>query len=193
MEKTGLNQAVQFVADNVDHNTGTIDGRGTFHGMGIIASITPASNVKRQIPRVVASTEDVNAVGKIRIHYFNQHGIRNSMLTFSDLDNMSSVDDPTCMLDFFMKLRRPMSKVMPSWSGVMQTVQTGFHTGKSSVIFLPMIDLNPSDMSCVYSTLQFVCNQAEKLNVKPVLTFDQPLYWKAQQIVCSEAAEDNVK
>ena len=28
----------QFVGDNVDHNTDTLDGKGTFHGMGIIAS-----------------------------------------------------------------------------------------------------------------------------------------------------------
>ena len=28
----------QFIADNVDHNTATLDGSGTFHGMGILAS-----------------------------------------------------------------------------------------------------------------------------------------------------------
>jgi len=30
----------QWVADNVDHNSCTIDGRGSFHGMGIIAVST---------------------------------------------------------------------------------------------------------------------------------------------------------
>jgi hypothetical protein len=34
---------VQYVADNADHNLCTLDGKGTFHGMGIIAAITPAS------------------------------------------------------------------------------------------------------------------------------------------------------
>lgn len=28
-----------FVADNVDHNIATLDGRGTFHGMGVIPVI----------------------------------------------------------------------------------------------------------------------------------------------------------
>ena len=32
----------QYVADNVDHNIRTLDGNDTFHGMGIIASVTPA-------------------------------------------------------------------------------------------------------------------------------------------------------
>ena len=30
----------QFVADNVDHNVATLDGKGTFHGMGIISIST---------------------------------------------------------------------------------------------------------------------------------------------------------
>ena len=33
---------LQYVADNVDHNVNTLDGYNTFHGMGIIAAITPA-------------------------------------------------------------------------------------------------------------------------------------------------------
>ena len=33
----------QWVADNVDHNTITLDGLNTFHGMGIIAASTPLS------------------------------------------------------------------------------------------------------------------------------------------------------
>ena len=33
---------LQYVADNVDHNANTLDGYNIFHGMGIIAAITPA-------------------------------------------------------------------------------------------------------------------------------------------------------
>ena len=36
---------MQYVADNVDYNSRTLDGTGTFHGMGIIATITPGTNV----------------------------------------------------------------------------------------------------------------------------------------------------
>ena len=40
-----LNQEsiLKFSADNVDHNLCTIDGHNTFHGMGMIASITNGS------------------------------------------------------------------------------------------------------------------------------------------------------
>ena len=32
---------MQYFADNIDHNIQTIDGHGTFHGMGIITCIIP--------------------------------------------------------------------------------------------------------------------------------------------------------
>ena len=35
-------QCLQYVADNVDHNIATLDGHGTFHGMGIISIVTPS-------------------------------------------------------------------------------------------------------------------------------------------------------
>ena len=39
---------IQYVADNVDHNICTLDGHGTFHGMGIIAAITLEEKHKEQ-------------------------------------------------------------------------------------------------------------------------------------------------
>lgn len=32
---------VLFEVDNVDHNLRTIDGKGTFHGIGMVAALTP--------------------------------------------------------------------------------------------------------------------------------------------------------
>lgn len=76
---------------------------------------------------------------------------------------------------------------------MMQMVQDGDHPGKSSFIFLPMIDLSASDVSCIYSTLKFVCCQALKNNVAPIVTFDQPLYIKALAIISSETVDNDLK
>ena len=48
---------VQYLADNIDHNVWTMDGLivNTFHGMGIIASVTPGT--KRRDP-VICDTWD---------------------------------------------------------------------------------------------------------------------------------------
>jgi hypothetical protein len=53
---------LQFVADNVDHNVRTLDGHGTFHGMGIIACTTPGSNVSSPIPRTNISRSDLSDI-----------------------------------------------------------------------------------------------------------------------------------
>ena len=42
---------IQYIADNVDHNTRTLDGHGTFHGMGMVVTITPNTKVSRQISK----------------------------------------------------------------------------------------------------------------------------------------------
>ena len=52
-ETTDMKHTVQFVADNVDHKqfAATIDGQNTFHGMGMIAVVTPGVSKPKKIPR----------------------------------------------------------------------------------------------------------------------------------------------
>jgi len=65
----------------------------------------------------------------------------------------------------------------------MQHVCTGNNT-VSAVSVLPLIDLNLSDINCIFSTLVFIQQQAEKLSITtPCVTFDQPLWVKAVDII----------
>ena len=59
---------LQHVADNVDHNLRTIDGLNTFHGMGIIAMVSPRVTTKRPVPKVTLSSSQVIEVGRIETH-----------------------------------------------------------------------------------------------------------------------------
>ena len=61
---------VQYAADNVDHNTCTLDGYNTFHGMGMIAAITPGTSSRQKIPRVSVIADELAAVGKVNIQQF---------------------------------------------------------------------------------------------------------------------------
>ena len=55
---------------------------------------------------------------------------------------------------------------------------------KESIDFLPIIDLDPNDETCIYSTLQFVIREAARLGIPtPCITFDQPLWQKATGII----------
>jgi len=61
------------------------------------------------------------------------------------------------------------------------------HSGVTVTSFLPMIDLNPTSYSCVYTTLMFISNVAKRLNVKnPIVTFDQCLWIKAMEVICAD-------
>ena len=63
---------------------------------------------------------------------------------------------------------------------------------KSTITFLPIIDLNPNDESCIYSTLLFVIEQAKRMRIPvPCVTFDQALWLKAYCII-EEAGLDIV-
>lgn len=52
-------QFIQYAADNVDHNTVTLDGKGTFHGMGIIGAVTPGTKSADVIVKAKTSMSDV--------------------------------------------------------------------------------------------------------------------------------------
>ena len=43
-----------------------------------------------------------------------------------------------------------------------------------------------SDHSCIYSTMLFVNKLTEKHGIDPILTFDQPLFWKSMEIKLHE-------
>lgn len=58
-------------------------------------------------------------------------------------------------------------------------IQQGEYPGKTNIDFLPIIDMPPSDQSCIYSTLKFILHEASRYNRTAVITFDQPLYWKS--------------
>ena len=54
-------------------------------------------------------------------------------------------------------------------------------------------DMDPTDMSCIYSTLHFVAAESHRQGTTPMLTFDQPLYWKAKTIIVHEKEGSELK
>ena len=185
------NSFMQFAADNVDHNVRTLDGLNTFHGMGMLATVTPGLQQKRAVPKIKVSEEDIISTGRIQIHFYNARPTM-SHIQYRSLPLAHAIDDTVAidLLQYASVLFKPMR---PSWSGVMQAAHTGTHPGKSSTVFLPMINMDPTDLSCIYSTLKFICAQADRFDATPVITFDQPLWFKALTIVQNEPADSEIK
>ena len=185
-------QFVQYAADNVDHNTRTLDGHNTFHGMGMIAVVTPGTKFSRNVARRKVTSEEISATGKVEIHPCGPRQV-NVEIKYKDLA-LVRAEDPTANLDILWKTSLLFGNPRPSWTGMMQLVHQGRHQGKSSVMFLPMIDMNPSDVTCVSSTLHFVSEHAKQHSIaNPIVTFDQPLWLKAFNIIQTEPANSDLR
>ena len=55
-----------------------------------------------------------------------------------------------------------------------------------------MIDMNPSDRTCIYSTLSYLSGLAAKYGMPAVVTFDQPLFRKAAEIM-NDSDDSSIK
>ena len=144
-------QFVQYVADNVDHNIKTLDGNNTFHGMGVIAAITPEIKKSNAILRVKVTPRDIAAVGRVPIQFHKDESLGMTTVTYEKLHSFK-VKDLTALLDVLWKSSVMFGSPRPAWSRMMQLVHRGRHPGKSSVMFVAMIDMNPNDITCIFHT-----------------------------------------
>lgn len=191
-----VGEFTQFVGDNFDHNIKTLDGHGTFHGMGIIsATVRQQSTLQKsnhRVPRLkLRKAGDATSIRRVRIASFNMCSDA-SKLTELKLNSIMALKQPFILprtinlmhLWHIGGLLSPDNHPRPNWSGYMQKVCVGEHPGVSCVEMLSLIDLNPSDQDCIYSTLLFIHDQATALGLPTAcITFDQPLYIKAVDIV----------
>ena len=172
----------------MDHNTATLSGKGTFHGMGIICtSNKPLQGHFGHVPRLkerMKADTFIEKRGVNIIPYYKSSEVGLKKLNFSPLKHLLSVPiiPPEVNYDFIWHCGwfcHSESKSRPNWSGYMQCATNIIPEtkNKSTIHFLPIIDLSPSSERCIYSTLLFIIDQAKKIGVQtPSNTFDQPLW-----------------
>ena len=187
---------VTFVADNVDDDTITLDGKGTFHGMGVLAIITNKTQSKKKIlpirPKKLVKVDQLVKEKGIPILSYdlpNQRGL-DSVIFKPYEELLSAVLAPTeFSYDALWQAAGLFSSAdepRPNWNGFMQEIITGQHPPKSKTVMLPIIDLDPKNESCVYSVLKFIISQSKRLGVKtPTVTFDQQLWIIALEIIAA--------
>ena len=96
----------------------------------------------------------------------------------------SSPEDFLWQYSWFFK--DPLS----SCSGTRQHIHSHIplkHARKASITLLPIINLMPNDMNCIFSTLKSVSNLACSLGKPTIKIFDQSLFWKASTVIQNKA------
>ena len=53
--------------------------------------------------------------------------------------------------------------------------------------------MNPGDKTCILSTLDYLCSLLSKYNMPTIITFDQPLFWKASEIMNAVTDDSPIK
>ena len=114
-------QSVQYVADNVDHNIRTLDGNDTFHGMGMITTVTPGVRSNNRISRIKVSLLDLAAIERVPIQFHKEDSAGMMAIVYEKLYKMKA-QDPTANLDILWKTSILFRFSRPSWSGMMQFV-----------------------------------------------------------------------
>ena len=132
------------------------------------------------------------SVGLINIHNFISEKDRDHFMSYEQLP-VNNTKEPYTGMDILWKASLLLKIPRPLWSGFMQMVHKGEHPRDSSVMFLPMIDMDPNDLTCIYSTLTFVSSHARRHNRTAIITFDQPLWWKAHTLVESQPENSDLR
>ena len=188
----------QYVCDNADYNIRTLDGNNTFHSMGIIKCVTPPkvdyklANIprKKHIGNGCFYNIDI-------IVYIKEKKVGLSSIIAKDLticgkrnDYRFILQQSRCLDTLWIAGRWLEVESWPSWNGFMTTKVSQLQSNycMSSIEALPFINMDPNNMSTIYTALRFVNEQSLRQKMPCIVTFDQPLFLKAVDIV--SASED---
>lgn len=109
------NSFCHFIADNVDHNTETIAGKDTYHGMGLMCAATPPVAT---FQRVIRNSEKPTSIAARKCRKLGKVG---DMLNYKAISSIVH-DDIREHLDTLWKISFPYRCNRPGWSGFMQII-----------------------------------------------------------------------
>ncbi|XP_063235988.1 uncharacterized protein LOC134538524 [Bacillus rossius redtenbacheri] len=189
---------IQYVFDNADINIRTLDGLNTFHAMGGIQCITPSASVEThiQVERITSGKFNKECIRLCSYPKRNSRcGFKAIILKdFNELKSARSlINEPSNILFPLNWMWLAGTKVQQGWNGFMNTITSHMDDCKSSYIMgVPFINLNPSNPSTIFTALCFAAEQCKKRNQTCIVTFDQPLFLKAFEIVSSAEGSSDI-
>ena len=180
---------MQYVGDNTDHNTATIDGKNTHHGFGSTAKVngkfsnfdtrpTPLPRDKKQCWSDIQSTQGIQIQ--------NYHAPDKPTLNRVVLRPVVEEEFKASFINLLWSCSCVLLEKGTSWSGYMSVKADVQPLEKSIVTMLPVINLSATKMTALHSLLCFVVEKSKNNKLPtPSITFDQPLYVKAYEIAIS--------
>ncbi|KMQ84140.1 hypothetical protein RF55_18320 [Lasius niger] len=184
---------LQFAADNADINVFTIDGHNTVYIMGII-QITPSGAIvaEQSIKKLsnMPSAKDIAALAHVPMQVYENYGV--SRFKKILVENINYDDETTVSMlrktdILWMYGKWSCRSEVPGWNGYIECLtKNDQNFCKSRILFLPFIDQPASNYNTIYTTLRCALENGKKYGHSTcIVTFDQPLYMKAREIVAA--------
>lgn len=194
-----VNPFSQFIFDNADFNVNTLDGHATFHAMGGIMAVTPrnAVTIQQNVHRknVSSSSRAIGKAGTIEVKEFRRPpnaGLKSVKIKDIYISPQHDIV-PSASDIAWLYGKNVKSSTVPGWNGFMELRTEGEKYECSKIVCLPFINATPNDYSTVYTSILTAHNECKSLNQNTcVVTFDQPLFWKARDVVACVSDFSNV-
>ncbi|KAK3926626.1 Endo-1,4-beta-xylanase 2, partial [Frankliniella fusca] len=206
----------QYVFDNFDHDTSTLDGHGTVHVLGgqrIVTLVDPTAEVKvdciprRALPSSASQiAQDLNYAMDI---VWLKGPVLNGLKSVQPMTSTSLYWDPSGpSLPPFIRDALTVDSLWmagrwagalpsaPSWLGYMKRAMTAPDRvlPRSTVQALPFVELATTDPNAINTALRYAMKDADDRGQDDCfVTFDQPLYMKAMKLVTADPALSGVQ
>ncbi|KYN21448.1 hypothetical protein ALC57_06174 [Trachymyrmex cornetzi] len=183
---------VQYVNDNADFDTNTIDGKNTFHNLGRIEIITPASSIeeKRPVPRLhylppANSFVDDGTIPVLPYPHAKKSGLQKVIVKIIDRNLSLASSNFSRLTLFWMFLQYRNSNLAIGWNGFFEHLtKSKKNYDVSAINFVDFVYNPPSDLDTLFTAAMKSVSTAKQYNMKTCfITYDQPLYHKTRDIV----------
>lgn len=183
----------QYVYDNADHNSCTIDGKNTMHIMGGICCVAPKHAVctSGEIPKLkrLPTASEIATVGAVELKDLPEQETSLKPVNYLDVSGFQFGDVVSGISTVYSShiwASYMGVKNLPSIRGLFDRIATLPFYQVSRVYCLPFIDENPSDFRTIYTALHYAANHCQETGRQTCfVTFDYPLYIKSKQILCN--------
>ena len=180
-ERSNCVESDIYSADNADVIIETLDGKDTLHVMGMIRSTLCKGSLSHPISRQKPKLDQL-LCKMAPLFYFHKSMAKEVDEVFKSFSPEEPKLYVTGKLDL-LRISAAVFKPTPRFTGFLKVLTRSNLSSKThEVEFLPFIDLNPADMSACYTVLEFVIAESKKQAQQAIVTFDQPLWWKAMII-----------
>ncbi|KAG5870423.1 hypothetical protein JTB14_024068 [Gonioctena quinquepunctata] len=180
---------IQFIYDNADFNTQTIDGYSTFHVMGGMYTVGPASAVPPDatIARStkIPAAEVVGRFGHLTLKHFEAKQGGDGFKEIKTQDMSSKFQTSPSTYSSAVEVLWLLSKnkefdIIPGWSAFMEEATKDRSFEETYTACLPFTNSPFSDYNILHTAMVESIQKCRAENQTwCFITFDQPLYLKA--------------